>query len=184
MHLRTDFGGAFANHVLEKYTAKEEVKWESWGPYTPKQNGKAKCFNYIMISLVQSNLAAIHLFRILSNEQIKTVVYLKNWSSAIKNITFYKLGNYTRPDFSYLKVIGFRGWVQIPNGKRVKLDIFFNQRIIIGYEYTNQYSVYNLRNEKIHITRDLFMDEQHLYHQEAINNWDHLENAWVEGGDT
>lgn len=65
----------------------------------------------------------------------------------------------------------------------VKLDIRSWQGIFIGYEGTNQYRVYNSRKGKIHITRDLFVDEQHLYHREALNDWDYSEDDWTESDD-
>ena len=60
-HLRTDFGGEFANHAFEEYTSKEDVKWEPSAPYTPEQNGKAERLNYTLMSSVCSILSAIHL---------------------------------------------------------------------------------------------------------------------------
>ncbi len=63
--LHTDFGGEFANHAFEEYSSKESVKWEPSAPYTLEQNGKAERLNYILMSSVRSNLAAIHLLRTL-----------------------------------------------------------------------------------------------------------------------
>ncbi len=53
-------------------------------------------------------LAAIHLIKTLWNEEIKTVVYLKNRSFAINGITSYELDNHVWPDIIHLKVVGFR----------------------------------------------------------------------------
>ena len=77
-HLRTDFGGEFANRAFEEYTSKEAVKWEPSAPYNIKQNGKAECLNYTLMSSVWSILLAMHLPRTLWDELIKTVVYLEN----------------------------------------------------------------------------------------------------------
>ena len=80
-------------------------------------------------------------------------------------------------------MVGSRAWVHIPKEKRVKLDVRSWQGIFIGYEGKNQYRVYNPRTEKVHITRDLFVDEQHLYHREALNDWDYSEDGWTETDD-
>ena len=104
-HLRTDFGGEFANKAFEEYTSKEGVKWEPSAPYTPEQNGKAERLNYTLISSVRSILADMHLPKTLWDELIKTVAYLKNRSPGINGITPYELGNHVRPDLSHLKVV-------------------------------------------------------------------------------
>ncbi len=54
------------------------------------------------------------------------------------------------------------------------------QRIFIGYEGKNQYRVHNPRIGKVHITGEIFVDEQHLYHRETLNDWDYAENDWAE----
>ena len=182
-HLRTDFGGEFANQAFEEYTAKEGIKWEPSAPYTPEQNGKAERLNYTLMSPVRSILSAMHLPKTLWDELIKTVAYLKNRSPGINGITPYELGNHIRPDLSHLKVVGSRAWVHIPKEKRVKLDIRSWQGIFIGYEGKNQYRIYNPRTGKVHITRDIFVDEQHLYHREALNDWDYAEDDWAETDD-
>ena len=178
-HLRTDFGGEFANHAFEEYTSKEDVKWEPSAPYTPEQNGKAERLNYSLMSSVRSILSAMHLPKTLWDELIKTVAYLKNQSPGINGITPYELSNHIRPNLSHLKVVGSRAWVHIPKKKRVKLDVRSWQGIFIGYKGKNQYRVYNPRTGKVHISRDLFVDEQHLYHREALNDWDYSEDDWT-----
>ena len=182
-HLRTDFGGEFANQAFEEYTAKEGIQWEPSAPYTPEQNGKAERLNYTLMSSVRSILAAMHLPKTLWDELIKTVAYLKNRSPGINGITPYELGNHVRPNLSHLKVVGSRAWVHIPKEKRVKLDVRSWQGIFVGYEGKNQYRVYNPRTGKTHITRDLFVDEHHLYHREALNDWDYSEDDWAETDD-
>ena len=59
-------------------------------------------------------------------------------------------------------MVGSRALVHIQKEKRVKLDVRSWQGIFIGYEGTNLYRVNNPPTEKIHITRDLFVDEQQL----------------------
>lgn len=68
--------------------------------------------------------------------------------------------------------------------KRVKLDRRSWQGIFIGYEDKNQYRVYNPRTGKVYITRDIFLDKQHLYHQKALNDWHHIEDDWAETDNT
>lgn len=118
----------------------------------------------------------MNLSKILWDKLIKTATYLKNWSPGVNGITIYELGNHVCPDFSYLKVVGPLAWVNISKKKMVELDIHSWQEIIIDYEDTNSYQVYYPRNGKIHITWDLFVDKQHLYHRKALNNWEYLKD--------
>ncbi len=113
------------------------------------------------MSSVRSILAAMRLPKTLWVGLIKTVAYLKNRSPGINEIIPYELANNARPNLSNLKVVGSRAWVHILKEKRSKLDLRSWQGVFIGYEDKNQYWVYNPRTRKIHITRDLFVDEHH-----------------------
>lgn len=85
---------------------------------------------------------------------------------------------------SYLKVVRSWVWVHIPEEKRLKLNIYSWQKIIIGYENKNQYRVYNPHIGKVHLTWDLFVDKQYLYYCEALNDGDYTEDDWTETDDT
>lgn len=106
-HICINFREEFVNQAFEEYTTKKGIKWEPSVLYIPKQNGKAECLNYTLISLVCSFLAAIYLPKILWDELIKTVAYLKNQSPGINGITPYKLGNHVRLNLSHLKIVDF-----------------------------------------------------------------------------
>ena len=75
------------------------------------------------MSLIQSILAAMHLPKTLWDELIKTVIYLRNQSPSINDITSYELDNYVCPDLSHLEVVSSQALVHISKKKRVKLDI-------------------------------------------------------------
>lgn len=64
-HLQTNFREKFANKAFEKYIGKDNVKWEPSALYTPEQNGKVKCFNDTLMSLVHLILSAIYLPKML-----------------------------------------------------------------------------------------------------------------------
>ena len=49
------------------------------------------------------------------------------------------------------------------------------EEFLLIIKVKNQYRVYNPRTGKVHITRDIFVDEQHLYYREAFNDWDYSE---------
>ncbi len=60
------------------------------------------------MSSVRSILAHVHLPKMLWDELIKTVAYLKDPSPDINYITPYELDNHVRQDLSHLKVVGSR----------------------------------------------------------------------------
>lgn len=111
------------------------------------------------------------------------MTYLKNQSFSINGITFYELGNHTCLNLCHPKVIESQAWMHILKEKRLKLDICSWQKILISYKGKNQYQVYNPRTGKVHIIRDLFINEQHLYYREALNDWDYAEDDWAETDD-
>lgn len=82
--------------------------WEPSTSYTPEQNGKAKHLIDTLIFFVCLILLAIYLPKIIWDELIKTVTYLKNSSPGINSITPYKFGYYIHPNLSNLKVVRSR----------------------------------------------------------------------------
>ena len=132
------------------------------------------------MSSVRSILSAMYIPETLWDELIKTFAYLKNRSPGINDVTSYKLDNHIRPNLIHLKVVGSQALINIPKQKSIKLNVHSWQRIFIDYERKNQYRVYNLLTEKVHITQYFFVDKKHLYHREALNDWDYSEDDWTE----
>lgn len=134
-----------------------------------------------MICLI---LLVMHLPNMLWDKLIGTVIYLKNQSPGINNIIPYELGNHIYPNLSFLKVVRFWAWIHIPKEEKVKLDVCSWQEIFISYKGKNQYRVYNTLIKKVHIIWDIFVDEQHLHHWEALNDCDYSKNDWTDTDDT
>ncbi len=155
---------------MQEYIVKEVVKQELNAPYSPEQNKEIERFYPILMSWVQSNLAALPPRKTLYYELIKTAVYLKNQFFVINRITFYQHDNHVCLNFNFSKVVRSQAWVQIPKKRRVKLDICSWQKSFTRYESTNQYQVYNLDTEKTHIMQDPFANEDHVYHQKFLND--------------
>ncbi len=58
---RTDGGREIDNEALNNWCLVHGVQWEPSAPYTPEQNKKAERFNYTLMSLVRSIIAAMRL---------------------------------------------------------------------------------------------------------------------------
>lgn len=183
-HPQTLFGVEFGNQAFEEYTSKEAVSWEPSDACISEQKSKSERLHYTLISLVCSVLSAMHLQKTPWDVLIKIVVYRKNRSSSNYGITLYEPGNHICPNINHLKVVGSWTWVHILKEKRLKLDRRSWQGIFIRYGKKNQYRVYNSRTEKVHITRDVLVNKQHLYYRESLNNWDCEENDLTKIDDT
>ena len=102
-------------------------------------------------------------------EIIKTVCYLKNRSPNTDGVTSYEKLKDRKPNLSHLRVLGARASVHIPKEKRKKLDERSWQGIHVGYEGTNQYRIYDPCTGKVHVKRDVIIDEKNLFARKAFN---------------
>ncbi len=69
----------------------------------------------------------------------------------------------------HLKILGSRVWMHIPKEKRPKLDKSSWQGILVVYEGKNQYLIYNPRTGKLHMTRDMKIDDYNFYDKSTKN---------------
>ncbi len=180
---RTDFGGEFDNELFKTWCEENGVQWEPSAPYSPEQNGKAERLNYTLMSSVRSILSTMKLPKSLWLEILKTVAYLKNRSPGIDGITPFEHLKGEKPNLRHLKIVGSRAWVHIPKEKRRKLDERSWQGIFVGYEGKNQYRIYNPRTGKVHVARDVKIDEYNLYDKSATNPWELADEYWSSNDD-
>ena len=180
---RTDFGGEFDNELFKTWCEENGVQWEPSAPYSPEQNGKAERLNYTLMSSVRSILSTMKLPKSLWLEILKTVAYLKNRSPGIDGITPFEHLKGEKPNLRHLKIVGSRAWVHIPKEKRRKLDERSWQGIFVGYEGKNQYRIYNPRTGKVHVARDVKIDEYNLYDKSATNPWELADEDWSSSDD-
>ena len=68
-------------------------------------------------------------------------------------------------------------------GKRIKLDDRSWQGIFVGYDRTNQFRIYDPRIGKVHISRDIQVDELNTYDSKEMKDWDLADVAWDEDDD-
>ena len=88
------------------------------------------------------------------------IVYLKNRSptSAVAT-TPYELWHDVKPNLSHLRIIGSTTYVHVPKEKRTKLDTHSHKGILIGYEGTNQYKIWDLTRNDVVVSRDVVFIE-------------------------
>ena len=166
----SDGGEEYNNQQFQDWMKEHHVKWRPSAPYTPEQNEKVKRLNYTLMSSVCLILAAMKLSKSLWSEILLAVCYLKNQSPNVDGITPFESLNQTQPDLCHLRTLGAHAWVHIPKEKRKKLDKRSWQEIHVGYEGSNQYRIYDPCTGKIHITRDVTIDEKNLFDRTAFQS--------------
>ena len=174
----TDGGGEFNSKVFKDYHKANGIKWIPSAPYTPEQNGVAERLNYTLMSSVRSILSSMKLPRALWAEILKAVVYLKNRSPANDGVTPYERLHGIKPDLAHLRVLGSRAWVHIPKESRKKLDDRSWQGIHVGYEATNQFRIYDPKTGKVHVVRDVAIDENRLYDRTDVADHELYDEDW------
>ena len=90
--------------------------------------------------------------------------------------------NNAKPFLGHMRTVGARTWVHIPKEKRKKLDDRSWQGIIVGYEGNNQYRIYDPLTGKVHVCRDITVDEGNIYNSKDKKAWDLADIPW-EGDD-
>lgn len=73
--------------------------------------------------------------------------------------------------------------MHIPKEKKQRLDKRFWQRIFVGYEDKNQYQIFNSQIKKLHVARDVKIDEYNFYDNLAINPWELADKNWSSSND-
>jgi hypothetical protein len=75
--------------------------------------------------------------------------------------TLFEAWSERKSSIKYLKVFGCICYAQIPKEKRYKLDEKSEKYIFVGYSSMSKgYRLYNLKNNKIIISRDILFDEK------------------------
>lgn len=159
--IRCDNGGEYRGSAFVKFCRKKGIQVEYTVPYTPEQNGISERMNRTLEEKARSMLVHSGISKEFRGEAVETAAYLTNRSPASaleKNTTPFELWNGTKPDISNLRVFGCTAYCHIPKQHRKKLDSKSWKCILVGYA-KNGYRVFNPKNKKIAIVRDVVFDE-------------------------
>lgn len=129
---------------------------------------------------VRSILKAKKLPKSLWGEVLRTSTYLKNRSPGVDEITPYERINNVKPFLGHLRIIGARTWAHIPKKKQKKLNNRSWQGVFVGYKGNNQYRIYDPLTGKIHICRDVTVDEGNTYNPKEKKAWNLADISWRE----
>ncbi|CAN6694158.1 unnamed protein product [Malus baccata var. baccata] len=103
-------------------------------------------------------------------EAVNTSVYILNRcpTKALEKQTPFQVFSGRKPGVKHLKVFGSVCYALVPSQLRHKLQESSNKCIFIGYG-TNEkgYRLYNLKTQKINLSRDVIFDEETLWNWET-----------------
>ncbi len=127
----------------------------------PEQNDETERLNKTLMNKVRLMLNDRKIFKSMWKKIIKTIAYLSNRSShyQVNDKISYETIKNKKSDLSHLRIIESTTWVHILKKKIKKLDNRFWKSILVDYESENQYRIYDFRTDKIHIVRDVKIDE-------------------------
>lgn len=175
--IRTDRGGEYLNEDVRQYLSTKGIVHEKSAPYTPEQNGAAERLNRTLVERVRAMLLEANLAFKLWAEAVLTANYIRN-RSPVKHCeakTPWELVFAKRPDVSHLRVFGAVAYMQRPKETRRKLEATSVKGIFVGYEAGSKaYRV--LVNNKIHVSRNVIVDEGDMLCERSDTRQEHLDN--------
>ena len=162
-NVRSDNGSEYTSNEFEKICREAGIIHQFSCPYTPQQNGVSERKNRTVMEMARCMVAEKGLPKSFWAEAVNTVVYLLNRlpTKALTNQTPYEAWYGMKPSVRNLKIFGSVCYALIPIAKRSKLDEKALTGVFIGYsEQSKAYRVYDPAAKKIHITRDVRVDEK------------------------
>ncbi|KAI1000346.1 hypothetical protein K3495_g7849 [Podosphaera aphanis] len=155
---RMDGGTEYSPHQFKEMCRHLGQRIEISTPYAPWQDGRAERSIRTVIERMRKTMISMEIPAFLWPEIFSSCIYLTNriGTSTLKNKTpveafldqidpSYREYQSHKPDFSYLRVLGCRAYVLIPEEKRVrskKLDPRAKLGILVGYEGENIYKIW------------------------------------------
>lgn len=167
--LRSDRGKEYTSNEFHKFCEDEGVERQLTVGYTPQQNGVSERKNQTVMEMAKSMLLEKGLPKTFWPEAVNTAVYLMNRcpTKAVWKKTPFEAWSGRTPSVNHLKIFGCVCYAQIPKQKRTKLEETSEKCVFIGYSSMSKgYRLYNLKTNKVIISRDVVFDEN------ASWNWE------------
>lgn len=160
--IRTDRGEEFTLDRFNQFCDDLGVQHLLTIPRSPQQNGVVEQKNRTILNMARSMLKSKRMPKEFCVEAVACAVYLNNQSPTKKlmQMTPQEAWSGKKPDISHLRVFGSIGYVYVLDETRSKLDDKSEKLVFIGYaKNSKRYKLYNPRNGKIVISRDVEFNE-------------------------
>ena len=166
--LRSDRGMEYTSSQFGNFCEDEGVERQLTVAYT-QQNGVVERKNQTVMEMAKAMLYEKGLSKIFWAEAVNTAVYLLNRcpTKALLNKTPIEAWSGRKPSVRHFKVFGCLCYSRVPKERRSKLDETSEKCIFMGYSSQSKgYRLYNLKTNKLIISRDVIFDEK------AAWNWE------------
>ncbi|UYV82166.1 hypothetical protein LAZ67_21001203 [Cordylochernes scorpioides] len=161
--LRSDNGKEYCNSAFDWLLTKNGIRRQLSVPRTPQQNGVSERMNQTLLSTARCLLTESGIPITFWGDAIHTACYLRNKSpsKAIDNKIPEELWSGRESKIGYLKVFGCKSWCSIDDcHRKSKFSPKAKECVLIGYpEGTKGYKVWDFRNDKIYVTRNVRFSE-------------------------
>nr|KAJ0195020.1 hypothetical protein LSAT_V11C700382440 [Lactuca sativa] len=141
------------------------IRCQLMTPHTPQQNGVVERRNRTILEMTRSLLKAMTVPDQFWGEAVSHSVYLLNrtGTKALKDVTPYEAWKGSKPSVAHLNVFGCVGFVKKLRGLS-KLSDRSEAMVYLGVEEgTKGYQLYNPRNHRIVIARDVVFEESRTW---------------------
>ncbi|GAA0162208.1 transmembrane signal receptor [Lithospermum erythrorhizon] len=187
---RSDRGGEFNSTEFNTYCEDNGIKRQLTNAYTPQQNGVAERRNRTIMNMVRSLLSAKKMPKYFWSEAAVWTCHILNRcpTLSVKDVTPQEKWSKVKPTVDHLRIWGCLAHAHVPKQSRSKLDERSTLCIFIGiYSNTKAYRLYDVKGEKLIISRDVVFEEDKHWkwgtgHKQQIENeleWNDI-NAGVE----
>ena len=148
-----DRGTEFINKDLTNWCHAKGMEIQQTTPYSPSQNGIAKCMNHTLVEFTCAMLTASKLPKFLWEPAVAHAAYVRNcaYTTSIKDKTPYQGWYGTKPNVLHLCEFGAAVWV-LQQGQNVTRKILPKSkcRAYIGYkDVSKSVLFYNAETRKI-----------------------------------
>lgn len=130
------------------------------------------------MNMVRSMLCGKNLPKELWGEAMSTATYLLNRcpTKKLEKLTPEEDWSGFKPNFNHLRVFGSIAYRHVPDQLRKKLDDKGEKLIFVGYHSTGGYKLFDGKNRKIVITRDVTFDEVKNTENIAVTDYPNSSN--------
>jgi hypothetical protein len=160
--VRSDNGSEFKNTNVEEFCDEKGIKHEFPTTYTPEQNGVVERKNLTLIEMARSMLDEYKVSDSFWAEAINTTCHASNrlYCHRFFNKTPYELRNGRKPNISYFRVFGCKGYILRKGSRLSKFQSKCDERFLLGYSSNSKaYRVYNKSKGFVEEAYDVQFDE-------------------------
>ena len=169
--LHCDNGGEYSGNEFKQFAKDEGMQIQYTVPHTPEQNGVDERLNRTLFNMTRCFLNdSSNLTKSLWAELVNTACFIKNRLPSSSNekfkSPFEKL--YERaPTLDHLRIIGSKCFCHKTGKICGKLEERSSESILVGYDSTNIYRVFDSVTNKVSRSRDVVICESYQSHSNS-----------------